>query len=110
MNKPSPTKKPSNNRSSTSARKIAAQKSAADAAQAGVHNARTGVRTAGSSIDVAKAAVVRAQAAATLAADAQLKLATNNYHRIEPLLKKQYVTVEQIAPGKYRHERRPGQL
>jgi len=30
------------------------------------------------------------------AADAQLKLATNNLHRIEPLLKKQYVTVEQV--------------
>ena len=76
-------------------RRIAAQRSAADAALAGVHNANTGIRTAGSSVDVAKAAVVRAKAALT-AADAQLKLATNNLHRIEPLLKKQYVTVEQI--------------
>ena len=50
---------------------------------------------AGSSVDVAKATVARAEAAVA-AADAQLKLATNNYHRIEPLLKKQYVTVEQI--------------
>ena len=76
-------------------RRIAAQRSAADAALAGVHNANTGIRTAGSSVDVAKAAVVRAKAALT-ATDAQLKLATNNLHRIEPLLKKQYVTVEQI--------------
>lgn len=76
-------------------RRIAAEKSAADAALAGVHNTTTGIKTAGSSVDVAKATVARAQAAAT-AAEAQLKLATNNLHRIEPLLKKQYVTVEQI--------------
>ncbi len=76
-------------------RRIAAQHSAVEAAQAGVHNSTTGIKTAGSSVDVAKATVVRAQAAVT-AADAQLKLATNNVNRIEPLLKKQYVTVEQV--------------
>jgi multidrug efflux system membrane fusion protein len=76
-------------------RRIAAQHSAVEAAQAGVHNSTTGIKTAGSNIDVAKAAVTRAQAAAT-AAEAQLKLATNNLNRIEPLLKKQYVTVEQV--------------
>jgi multidrug efflux system membrane fusion protein len=76
-------------------RRIAAQHSAADAADAGVHSAKTGVKTAGSGIDLAKAAVARAQATAT-AADARLKLATNDLHRIEPLLKKQYVTVEQV--------------
>jgi membrane fusion protein, multidrug efflux system len=76
-------------------RRIAAQNSAAEAALAGVHSSRTGVKTAGSSIDVAKATVSRAQASVA-AAEAQLKLATNNLHRIEPLLQKQYVTVEQI--------------
>jgi membrane fusion protein, multidrug efflux system len=76
-------------------RRIAAEHSAVDAAQAGVHNSTTGIKTAGSSVDVAKATVVRAQAAVT-AAEAQLKLATNNVNRIEPLLKKQYVTVEQV--------------
>ena len=76
-------------------RHIAAQANAADAARAGLYNSRTGVQTASSSIDVAAAAVTRAEASAS-AADAQLKLATNNLHRIEPLLKKQYVTVEQI--------------
>ncbi len=76
-------------------RKIAAEHSAADAALAGVHNTRTGIKTAGSSVDVAKATVTRAKASVA-AADAQLKLATNNLHRIEPLLKKQYVTVEQV--------------
>jgi membrane fusion protein, multidrug efflux system len=76
-------------------RRIAAQNSAAEAALAGVHNSRTGIKTAGSSVDVAKATVSRAQAS-VVAAEAQLKLATNNLHRIEPLLQKQYVTVEQI--------------
>jgi membrane fusion protein, multidrug efflux system len=76
-------------------RRIAAQHSAVEAAGAAVFNSKTGIKTAGSSIDVAKAAVSRAQAAAT-AAEAQLKLATNNLHRIEPLLQKQYVTVEQV--------------
>jgi membrane fusion protein, multidrug efflux system len=76
-------------------RRIAAQNSAAEAALAGVHNSRTGIKTAGSSVDVAKATVARAQATVA-ATEAQLKLATNNLHRIEPLLQKQYVTVEQI--------------
>jgi multidrug efflux system membrane fusion protein len=56
---------------------------------------KTGIQTAGSSVDVAHASVTRAQAA-VVAAEAQLKLATNDLHRIEPLLQKQYVTVEQV--------------
>ena len=76
-------------------RRIAAEHSAVDAAAAGLHQSTTGVRTAGSGIDMAKATVVRAQAAVA-AAEAQLKLATNNVNRIEPLLAKQYVTVEQV--------------
>ncbi|WP_263351405.1 efflux RND transporter periplasmic adaptor subunit [Acidicapsa acidisoli] len=76
-------------------RRIAAEHSAVEAAQAGLHQSSTGVKTAGSTIDVSKATVVRAQAALT-AAEAQLKLAKNNVNRIEPLLAKQYVTVEQV--------------
>ena len=76
-------------------RHIAAQASAAEAARAGVYNSRTGIQTAGSNIDVAAAAVTRAKAAVE-AAGAQLRLVTNNLHRIEPLLEKKYVTVEQI--------------
>jgi multidrug efflux system membrane fusion protein len=76
-------------------RKIAAQNSAVDAATAAVHNSTTAIRTAGSGVDLAKATVVRAQAAAS-AAEAQLKYATNDLHRIEPLLQKQYVTVDQV--------------
>ncbi|MCU1262832.1 MAG: secretion protein HlyD family protein [Bryobacterales bacterium] len=76
-------------------RKIAAQNSAVEAARATLAQSATGIRTAVSSVDVTKATVSRAQAAAT-AARAQLSLATNNLNRIEPLLEKQYVTVEQV--------------
>ena len=76
-------------------RKIAGQGSAVQAAEQGLHNSRTGIKTAGSSVDLASATVSRAKAAVA-AADAQLALATNNLHRIQPLLAKQYVTVEQV--------------
>jgi multidrug efflux system membrane fusion protein len=76
-------------------RHIAAQQSAAEAARAGLSSSRVGIQTAGSGVDVAAATVSRAQAA-TSSAEAQLKLVSNNLHRIEPLLKKQYVTVEQV--------------
>jgi multidrug efflux system membrane fusion protein len=76
-------------------RKIAAQHSAVEAARAGFQQSATSVSTAGSSVDLARAAVLRAQASVT-AAQAQLKLATNDLNRIEPLLPKQYVTVQQV--------------
>jgi len=76
-------------------RRIAAQNSAVQAAGAAVSSSKTDIQTAGSNIDGARAAVARAQASAT-AAEAQLKLETNDLHRIEPLLQKQYVTVEQV--------------
>jgi multidrug efflux system membrane fusion protein len=76
-------------------RRIAAQRSAVEAAQAGVHNSRTGIKTAGSSVELARATVSRAQAAVATA-DAHLKYTTNDLHRVEPLLKKQYVTVDQV--------------
>ena len=76
-------------------RRIAAQQSAVHAADAAVSMSKTGIQTAGSSIDAARAAVTRAQASAA-EAEARLKLATNDYKRIEPLLQKQYVTVEQV--------------
>ena len=76
-------------------RKIAAQHSAEDAARAGLHSSKTGIKTAGSSVDLAKATVTRAKASAA-AAEAQLKYATNELQRIEPLLQKKYVTVDQV--------------
>src|SRR5208282_2313362 len=76
-------------------RKIAAQNSAVEAATAAVHDTTTAIKTAGSGVDLAKATVVRAQGAVT-AAEAQLTYATNDVHRLEPLLQKQYVTVDQV--------------
>jgi multidrug efflux system membrane fusion protein len=76
-------------------RKIAAQNSAVQAASAAVNTSTTAISTAGSGVDLSKAAVSRAQANVA-AAEAQLKYATNDFHRIEPLLKKQYVTVDQV--------------
>jgi multidrug efflux system membrane fusion protein len=76
-------------------RKIAAENSAVEAEVAAVHNSTTAIHTAESGVDVAKATVLRAQAAAS-ASEAALKYATNDLHRIEPLLQKQYVTVDQV--------------
>src|SRR5271155_613623 len=76
-------------------RKIAAQNSAVQAASAAVNTSTTAISTAGSGVDLASAAVSRAQANFA-AAEAQLKYATNDFHRIEPLLQKQYVTVDQV--------------
>ena len=80
-------------------RKIAAENSAVAAASAAVHNSSTGISTASSAADQAKALVSRAQAAAT-AAEAQLKYATDDLGRLEPLLAKQYVTVDQVDQAK----------
>lgn len=76
-------------------RHIAAESSAVEAARATVDRSGTGVKTAARGVEAANAAVTRARSAVTNAA-AQLALATNNLHRIEPLLQKQYVTVEQV--------------
>lgn len=76
-------------------RKIASQKSAVQAASAAETNSKTSVKTAGSGVDVASASVNRAKAN-VVAAEAQLTYATNNLHRLEPLLEKKYVTVDQV--------------
>jgi multidrug efflux system membrane fusion protein len=76
-------------------RRIAAEGSAVDAARAAFDRSGTSVKTAATGVDAARAAVVRARSAVTNA-QSQLTLATNNLHRIEPLLQKQFVTVEQV--------------
>jgi multidrug efflux system membrane fusion protein len=76
-------------------RRIAAEGSAVDAARASADRSGTGVKSAASGIDAAKAAVTRAKSAVANA-QAALTLANNNLHRLEPLLQKQYVTVEQV--------------
>jgi len=80
-------------------RKILAENSAVEAAHAAVHSSSTGISTASSAVDQAKAVVSRTQAAAA-AAEAQLKYATNDLGRLEPLLAKQYVTVDQVDQAK----------
>jgi multidrug efflux system membrane fusion protein len=75
-------------------RHIAAQRSAVDSARAGLRGSHTGVASAESSIEAADATVVRVQSTVA-AASAQLQLAEDNVKRIDPLLAKQYVTVEQ---------------
>jgi len=76
-------------------RKIASQKSAVEAATAAEVNSKTEIKTAGSGVDVASASVNRAKANLA-AAEAQLTYAINNLHRVEPLLEKKYVTVDQV--------------
>lgn len=76
-------------------RKIASEKSVVEAATAAEYNSKTGIKTAGSGVDVASASVNRAKANVA-AAEAQLTYATNNLHRVQPLLEKQYVTVDQV--------------
>jgi multidrug efflux system membrane fusion protein len=76
-------------------RKIASQRSAVEAATAAEVNSKTEIKTAGSGVDVASASVNRAKANLA-AAEAQLTYATNNLHRVEPLLEKKYVTLDQV--------------
>jgi len=76
-------------------RKIASERSAVEAASAAEVNSKTEIKTAGSGVDVASASVNRAKANVA-AAEAQLTYAVNNLHRVEPLLEKKYVTVDQV--------------
>jgi multidrug efflux system membrane fusion protein len=76
-------------------RRIAAQNSAVAASRASLAGAKSQTLTVSGTVQAADAAVTRARAALESAA-AQRTLATNNLHRIEPLLAKQYVTPEQV--------------
>ncbi|MBX6360671.1 MAG: HlyD family efflux transporter periplasmic adaptor subunit [Acidobacterium ailaaui] len=76
-------------------RTIASQRSAVDVAQANTRSAEANVARAAASMNEAKAEVSHAKAVVDQAA-ADLAYATNNLHRIEPLLAKQYVTVDQV--------------
>jgi membrane fusion protein, multidrug efflux system len=76
-------------------RTIASQKSAVDAAQANTDNAAANVNRAAAAVNEAQANVASAQAALDRA-QAELLYESNNFHRIEPLLAKQFVTVDQV--------------
>jgi len=76
-------------------RTIASQVSAVGAARANTDSATANVDRAAAAVGEAKANVASVQAALD-SANAELLYQTNNFHRIEPLLAKQFVTVDQV--------------
>src|SRR6202041_1026228 len=76
-------------------RTIGSQVSAVGAAQANTDSAAANVDRAAAAVNEAKANVANAKAALD-SANAELLYTTKNYHRIEPLLAKQFVTVDQV--------------
>jgi multidrug efflux system membrane fusion protein len=76
-------------------RTIASQVSAVGAARANTDSAAANVDRAAATVNEAKANVANAQAALD-SANAELLYQTNNFHRIEPLLARQFVTVDQV--------------
>ena len=76
-------------------RKIAALTSAVSVAAANIHSAEADVSRSGAAIDQAKADVENAEEAVSRVR-AEWTYASNNLHRVEPLLAKQFVTVDQV--------------
>jgi multidrug efflux system membrane fusion protein len=76
-------------------RTIASQVSAVGAAHANTDSAAANVDRAAAAVNEAKANVAATQAALD-SANAELAYQTNNFHRIEPLLARQFVTVDQV--------------
>ena len=74
---------------------IAGKVSGVDVARAGALSSEASLERAGASVEQAKADVANAKAAVERA-DAEQAYASNNLHRIEPLLAKQFVTVDQV--------------
>lgn len=74
---------------------IAGKRSGVDVARSSELSSEASLLRASASIEQANADVNNARAAVDRA-DAELAYATNNLHRIEPLLAKQFVTVDQI--------------
>jgi multidrug efflux system membrane fusion protein len=74
---------------------IAAKSSGVDVAKANVLSAEAGLARAGATVEQAKADVSNAKAAVERS-NAELEYASNNLHRIEPLLARQFVTVDQV--------------
>jgi multidrug efflux system membrane fusion protein len=74
---------------------IAGKASGVDVARANVLGADASLAHAEAAVQQAKADVVNAQAAVERS-NAELAYASNNLHRIEPLLARQFVTVDQV--------------
>jgi multidrug efflux system membrane fusion protein len=80
-------------------RTIASLGSAVDVARANTRSSEANLLRAAAAIDEAKADVIGSKAAIDRA-DAEATYATNNLNRVEPLLAKQFVTVDQIDQAK----------
>ena len=76
-------------------RTIASQQSAVGAAQANTQGQAAAIDRAAATVEEAQANVASARAELDRA-QAELAYTTNNFHRIEPLLAKQFVTVDQV--------------
>jgi membrane fusion protein, multidrug efflux system len=76
-------------------RKIAALVSAVSVSQANIYSAEAEVSRWAAAVDQARADVMNAEQAVSRVR-AEWTYASNNLHRIEPLLVKQYVTVDQV--------------
>lgn len=76
-------------------RRIAALVSAVTVAQANIHSSQADVTRSASAIDQARADVANAEQGVNRA-KAEWSYANNNLHRLEPLLSKQFVTVDQV--------------
>ena len=74
---------------------IAGKSSGVDVAKASVLSAEASLAHAGAAVEEAKADVANAKAAIERS-NAELKYASDNLHRIEPLLTRQFVTVDQV--------------
>jgi multidrug efflux system membrane fusion protein len=74
---------------------IAGKVSGVDVARAGALSSEASLERAAASVEQAKADVANAKAAVERA-DAEQAYASNNLHRIEPLLARQFVTVDQV--------------
>jgi multidrug efflux system membrane fusion protein len=74
---------------------IAAKSSGVDVAKASVLSAEASVAHAAAAVEQARADVTNAKAAVERS-NAELEYASNNLHRIEPLLVRQFVTADQI--------------
>jgi multidrug efflux system membrane fusion protein len=74
---------------------IAGKRSGVDVARASTLSSEASLGHAAAAVEQAKASVADAKAAVERA-DAEQAYASNNLHRIEPLLAKQFVTVDQV--------------
>jgi len=76
-------------------RRIAALVSAVSVSKANIHSAQADVTRAAAAVDQARADVANAEQGVSRA-QAEWAYANNNLHRLEPLLTKQFVTVDQV--------------